>query len=271
MSTAAIRQDLLEAVVNALPPGELSAVRSAALNNFSASGFPTTKDEDWRYTNLAQAVAVTNQWLEDGAAPASASEGQRGTADEQHEITDQIDACWLIIRNGVVDDESFARIGSTYGAGIEISRLVDGLPDNSIAIDDGMSAFNATLLQDGLHIRVSKDASMDKPLGILFTNDATSGLSQERVIIDAGENSHVRVVLVPDSTLFTYSSAIRLTSKSVRYQHNYNAMPFLITTRSILAAPLHATTSQWKLPVPVRPPICMVSISRPTNNILIIT
>ncbi|RLA35541.1 MAG: Fe-S cluster assembly protein SufD, partial [Gammaproteobacteria bacterium] len=48
MSAASIRQDLLEAAVNALPPGELSAVRSAALNNFSASGFPTTKDEDWR-------------------------------------------------------------------------------------------------------------------------------------------------------------------------------------------------------------------------------
>jgi len=194
MSAAAIRQDLLEAAVNALPPGELSAVRSAALNNFSASGFPTTKDEDWRYTNLAQAVAVTNQWLEDVATPASASEDQHDTVDEQHKITGQIDACWLIIRNGVVDNESFDRIGGTYGTGIEISRLVDGLPDHSIAIDDGMSAFNATLLQDGLHIRVSKDASMGKPLGILFTNDATAGLSQERVIIDAGENSHVRVI-----------------------------------------------------------------------------
>ncbi|RLA24613.1 MAG: hypothetical protein DRQ63_10785, partial [Gammaproteobacteria bacterium] len=104
MIATSIRQDLLEAAVNALPPGELSAVRSAALNNFSASGFPTTKDEDWRYTNLAQAVAVTNQWLEDVATPESANEDQHDTADEQHKITGQIDACWLIIRNGVVDN-----------------------------------------------------------------------------------------------------------------------------------------------------------------------
>ena len=114
-------------------------------------------------------------------------------ADEQVAITSQVDACWLIVRNGVVDRESFDRTDRYYGPGMEISRLVDGVQDDSIAIDDGLSAFNATLLQDGLRIRISKDISADKPLGILFTNDATSGLSQERVIVDAGENSHARI------------------------------------------------------------------------------
>jgi Fe-S cluster assembly protein SufD len=197
MSASSVHKDLLAAAANALPPGKLSAIRSAALSSFCANGFPTSKDEDWRYTSLAHAVDVTNNWLKEGVEKSSPEVDQRGQADERLAIaiaiTSQVDACWLIVRNGVVDRESFAGAQSYYGPGMEISRLVDGLQGDSIAIDDGLSAFNATLLQDGLHIRISKDFCADKPLGILFTNDATSGLSQERVIVDAGDNSHARI------------------------------------------------------------------------------
>jgi len=199
MSASSVRTDLLEAAVNALPSDELSAIRSAALSSFSANGFPTSKDEDWRYTNLAQAVDVTNKWLEEVAEKTSRRDDQRGRADEQLAITSQVDACWLIVSNGVVDRESFDRTKSYYGSGMEISRLADGVQGDSITIDDGLSAFNATLLQDGIRIRINKDSSADKPLGILFTNDATSGLSQERIIIDAGENSQARIFLCSTS------------------------------------------------------------------------
>ncbi len=194
MNATSVRKDLLEAVVQALPPGELSAIRSAALSRFSSSGFPTTRDEDWRYTNLARAVDVTNEWLAGFAQQSSKDENASDNTDEQFAITSQVDANWLVIRNGVVEGESFARVGNAYERGIEISRLVDGLQSASIAMTDGLSAFNATLLQDGLHIRISKNISADKPLGILFVSDMNSGLSQERVIIDAGENSRFSVI-----------------------------------------------------------------------------
>lgn len=200
MNSTSIRQDLLEAAVNAFPPGELSAVRGTALSRFAASGFPTTRDEDWRYTSLAQAVDVTNEWLKDIAEQSSRSQGPPDSTDVQMAITSQVDAHWIVVRNGVIDSKSFALASNSIGGGIELSRLVDGLEDDSIAIDDGLSAFNATLLQDGLRIKVSKNFKADKPLGILFTNDATSNLSQERVIIDAGENSHVRIISCSAST-----------------------------------------------------------------------
>jgi len=199
MSASSVRKDLLEAAVNALPTDKLSAIRSAALSSFSANGFPTSKDEDWRYTNLAQAVDVTNKWLEEVAETTSREDDQRGRADEQLAITSQVDACWLIVSNGVVDRESLDRTDSYYGSAMEVSRLADGVQDDSITIDDGLSAFNATLLQDGLRIRINKDISAVKPLGILFTNDATSGLSQERIIIDAGDNSNARIFLCSTS------------------------------------------------------------------------
>ncbi len=194
MNATPIRKDLLEAAVQALPPGELSEIRRAAFNKFSNSGFPTTRDEDWRYTNLARAVDVSNEWLAGFAQQSSKDESASDITDEQFAITTQVDANWLVIRNGVVEGESFARVGNAYKRGIEISRLVDGLQSDSITMADGLSAFNATLLRDGLHIRVSKDISADKPLGILFTSDMDSGLSQERVIIDAGENSRFSVI-----------------------------------------------------------------------------
>jgi len=59
MSGTALQQDLLEAAVTALPPDELSAVRNAAVASFATNGFPTTRHEDWKYTNLSVAATLS--------------------------------------------------------------------------------------------------------------------------------------------------------------------------------------------------------------------
>lgn len=189
MSVTALQQELLEAAVTALPPDELSAVRQAAVASFAASGFPTTQHEDWKYTNLSGAAALSNSWLQDIARVSRPHAAAVAT-----EVTTQIDAHWITIANGLVDPESLRKLDSLKKSGITISRLADGVNEESISIEDPMSAFNAALLQDGLHINAANGATLDKPVGILLVDDNSVALTQVRVLLEIGDSAKLQIV-----------------------------------------------------------------------------
>ena len=192
MTAIALQQDLLEAAVTALPADELTVVREAAVVRFAANGFPTTKHEDWKYTNLSAAADLSNAWLHGRLS------GRRSDFDSVAAgMCGQIDAHWITIANGIVDPDSLKFLQSLAGNGITITRLADGVNEGSIALDDPMSAFNAALLQDGLHIKAAKGCALDRPIGLLLIDDGTSAVTQTRVLIDVGENVKLQVVECP--------------------------------------------------------------------------
>lgn len=195
VKSPSLQQDLLAAAVEAMPKNELSAVRSAALADFANTGFPTTRDEDWRYTSLAGAAKASNEWLR-GAAAADYSSKVAAADDAAAiaEVTANIDAHWLIVRNGVVDSESLQSLRAEISNDVRISSQAEGLGTTTIVTEDALSAFNAALLLDVLQISAQKNARTDKPIGILFVQDTASELSQVRIIIDAQENSCLQVI-----------------------------------------------------------------------------
>jgi Fe-S cluster assembly protein SufD len=188
MSAGILQQELLEAAVSALPRDKLSAVREAALASFAESGLPTTRHEDWKYTNLSTVADLGNAWLKD---PAARITSQR----VETVVTGQIDAHWIVIENGVVNPESLGRLESL--SGITVSSLADRVDEALITIDDPMSAFNAALLQDGLHLQVATGSTIDKPLGFLVIDDGSVAVTQMRVLIDIGANAKLRIVECP--------------------------------------------------------------------------
>lgn len=194
MSADAVQHELLEAAVTALPPDKLSAVRRAALASFAANGFPTTKHEDWKYTSLSAVADLSNTWLQENAAAGKTKPGAVDT-----EQTEQIDAHWIVIENGVVDPQSLGKLDPLAESGITISSLADGVDEDSIAVDDPMSAFNAALLRDGLRLTVAAGCTLDKPLGILLLDDGSVRVTQTRILIDVGENAKLRIVECPVS------------------------------------------------------------------------
>jgi len=189
MSVTALQQGLLEAAVTALPPDELSAVRNAAVASFATNGFPTTRHEDWKYTNLSVAAALSNTWLKDKKAVSKTASLAVDT-----EILGLIDAHWITIENGLIDPASLLKLDSLTKSGITISRLADGVADGLITFDDPMSAFNAALLQDGLHIKAAKGATLDKPIGMLLIDDGSVAVTQVRTLIEVGPNAKLEIV-----------------------------------------------------------------------------
>ncbi len=189
MSTGMLQQELLEAAVSALPRDSLSAVRRAALDSFAANGLPTTKQEDWKYTNLSAVADLGNAWLQAPTARSVAHPHDIATV-----VGGQIDAHWIVIENGIVSPASLRELESLTGDGVTVSGLADGAGNVSIAVDDPMSALNAALLRDGLRLEVAAGAAPGKPIGLLLIDDGSVAVTQMRILIEVGNNAKLSIV-----------------------------------------------------------------------------
>jgi Fe-S cluster assembly protein SufD len=112
--------------------------------------FPTTRDEDWKYTDLARARDISSRWLDAGGTRPSE------TPDIAALVGD-IDADWFVIANGRLAELPQAD-------GVSVERLAPP------AGADALAEFNAALLDSGLRLRVP--GRPDKPLGLLFIDAA---------------------------------------------------------------------------------------------------
>jgi len=197
MNGAALNQALFEAAVAQLPTDKLAPVRARAAELFSNEGFPSPQDEDWKYTNLSSATAASNDWLSEFRVNSSAGANAQENEELLATMSAQIDAAWLIVRNGVVDSANLRSLALQNG--VEVATLADiqQLPD--LAIDTAMSAFNAALLEDGIYIQVNSDTNVRRPLGILHIDDPSIRTSQTRIVIAARENASLRVVEIAKS------------------------------------------------------------------------
>lgn len=131
---------------------------------------PTTRDENWKYTDLSRARDITSRWL-DAGCEAAATE----FADDIKRITASIDATWFVIANGALQRPENA-------PGVTAERL-----PSAPAADGALAELNAALLVDGLSIRI--DGQPDKPVGLLFI-DGTADASVTQAYVEIGFNAN---------------------------------------------------------------------------------
>lgn len=201
MSAAAIDYGLLERAVKSLPTDTLDTVRSDGLARFAETGFPHPKLEDWKYTNLAPVVELSNAWLRnpDTRREPAVDAALRKTMARN---TDGIDAHWLVLANGTIDNASLDRMSGESATGFEAWSSARRGDTPEVFAGEPMSRFNAALLRDVLHIRVSAGRAVDKPIGLLVIDDARklAGVTQTRVVIDLGENARAQFIELHVST-----------------------------------------------------------------------
>lgn len=185
MKLAQLPIEPLQRTVDAIPRDALSGVREAALARFAARGFPTTRDEEWKYTDLSPAAEISRQWLERGA-PALPADDWQGPLDEARRL---VDADWFVIANGRVVETP--RIAADS---ITVSRIGDVDPDMSF--EKPLADLNAALLTDGLRIAVQAGAEIERPIGLLLVDEVgeDTAVSQTRIVIEASRDSRVAFV-----------------------------------------------------------------------------
>ena len=135
---------------------------------------PTTRNEDWKYTDLAAAREISSRWLAAGCESLPLE-----LRDEVETITGAIDADWIIIANGELQDP----------VDVSAASRLDGAPSPGTALAE----LNAALLKDGLRIRL--EGKRSKPIGFLVidgTRDAS--VSQAYVDIEFAPGASAEIV-----------------------------------------------------------------------------
>ena len=185
MKHAVIDQSAFEKTVNALPDDALSGLRSRAASEFAKSGFPTPGDEDWKYTNLMPAVALSNAWM------TGAGQFPDFTSANDVDIVGNIDAYWVVIENGQIKLDT-----QTFPDNVTVSLMSAAFSDGDISADDAMTRFNAALLTDAIKITIETNTTLDKPVGILINDEApqNSLVTQSRVVINIQDNANAKFI-----------------------------------------------------------------------------
>lgn len=151
----------------------LRGLRERAFARFCETGFPTTHDEDWRFTNVS-AIAQTEFALSSG-------ENLPRPAEIQPFIVPGA-ACQLVFVNG-----RFSRELSMLGAlpkGIEVASLAEWVERAPAALEahlgrylnierDAFSALNTALAEDGAYVHVPRGMVLGAPIVLLFVATAS--------------------------------------------------------------------------------------------------
>ena len=177
-------------------PEWLARHRQDALEGFEAAGFPTTRQEAWRFTNMGP-VAATAFAL----APPDADDGEAYL--QAHELRDS--AATAVVLNGCFDETL-----SSYGAlplGVVVASLASSLDaDDSSAreLATGLATaghpfamLNAAFLEDGVHVAVPEGAVLTAPIHVLVLTlpGADPVMAHPRIVIEAGAQSQATVIL----------------------------------------------------------------------------
>ena len=192
----------MRAEANARQPLWLQQLREDAWTRFSAKGFPTTHDEDWRFTNLGVLARTPFR---------------RAAKVDAKYLTQEIDAfrlagaaCQLVFVNGHFVPE-LSRL-QNLPAGLEVCSLAQalncGLEGSApVGIEqhlgryadvrrDVFTALNTALWEDGAHMRIRRGAVIEHPAHLLYVSAGAGEqiMTHPRTLIIAEEHSHAAVV-----------------------------------------------------------------------------
>jgi len=186
------QQSLLEKRLAGKGFGEL---REAALDQFQETEFPTSRDEDWKFTSVAPLLRVP---FELGARSALATIRNRIAAEEL------ATAIRLVFVNGQFVPELSAREGLPEG--VTISNLAamagksDELEEHLARLADGaehvFTALNTAFLHDGAVVLIPRGKVLSQPIQLFFVSVSCGKrtMSHPRILVVAGSNSQATVI-----------------------------------------------------------------------------
>ncbi|MEC9346010.1 MAG: Fe-S cluster assembly protein SufD [Pseudomonadota bacterium] len=180
--------------------GPAAAIRAAARERFASSGLPTPRAEQWKFTNLRP----LDRFLAD-AAPAAAE----GTADIPAPL---VEGAWQVV---LVDGRVTTDLSAIAEAGLEIAPLSEdslvrlGGTGNVHPVRD----LSLAMATETLSLRVSRGATLARPVEILFLATGTRPASHVVMAIDLGEMADATLVerhVGPGGGLLTVAGHVRV-------------------------------------------------------------
>ena len=188
--------DAFERTLNGESQSDLHRLRQAAMESFEGIGFPTTRNEEWRFTNVAPIAKLD---LKPALSYASL-----GVTREHIKSFSYATMHRLVFVNGHYSPE-FSEVGSlpagvvcgSLGAAVRTGdkRLVDGLGRTVKMDETPFVSLNTAFLQDGAFIYVPDGIQLNGSIHLLFiAAGAEATLVSPRNLLIVGNRSEVSVV-----------------------------------------------------------------------------
>jgi Fe-S cluster assembly protein SufD len=171
-------------------------IRTEAIKTFETEGFPTKKEEDWKYTSL-------NSILKHDYSVFPKHENALEFKDVKKYFIHEIDSYKIIF----IDGKYSSHLSQTTHDGLDVClmsaalnkpkyRLIIENYFNKIAPKDGLSSLNTAFSAEGAYIHVPKNKLVAKPIQIIHfsTGNEAALMLQPRNLIVVDENSHVQII-----------------------------------------------------------------------------
>ncbi len=176
---------------------DLHKIRTSAIKNFENKGFPTKKEEAWKYTSL-------NSILKNDFSVFPKNENAIEFAEVKKYFLHEIDTHKLVFIDGVFN--SF--LSSTTHDGMDIclmssalnkpkyKMVIDNYFNTTANKDESLTSLNTAFANEGAYINIPKSKVVDKPIEIMHfsTGSEAALLVQPRNLVVVGENSHVQII-----------------------------------------------------------------------------
>jgi len=201
-----------EAGLNGQANSPVHKIRSAAFDRFEALGFPTQKNEDWKYSSL---LPITKRDFSFTPNKDVALE----YPDVKKYLVHEIDSYQLVFLDGVFS----SWLSKIPNSNFHIGCLCDGLEKNTKTIQkyfskiakdpkDSLVAMNTSFAVEGALVEIPDNVTVDKPIQLVYFSSKREKdfLVQPRNLIVVGKNAEVQLIerhqsLSPESTTFTNS------------------------------------------------------------------
>ena len=176
---------------------ELHDVRTHAIKNFENKGFPTKKEEAWRYTSL-------NSILKNDFSVFPKKENNIEFKDVKRFFLHEIDTHKVIFVDGIFS--SF--LSATTHDGLDVclmssalnkpkyKMIIDEFFNKIASQDDSLTSLNTAFASEGAYINIPKSKVVEKPIEIIYfsTGSETALMLQPRNLVIVGENAHVQII-----------------------------------------------------------------------------
>jgi len=171
-------------------------VRSEAIKVFETQGFPSKKEEAWKYTSL-------NSILKHDYSVFPKHENTVEYNDVKKYFIHDIDTYKIVF----IDGKYASHLSQTTHDGIDVCLMSSALAKpkyqliienyfNKIATKDSLTSLNTAFSSEGAYIHIPKNKLVAKPIQIIhFSTGSESALmNQPRNLIVVDENSHVQII-----------------------------------------------------------------------------
>jgi Fe-S cluster assembly protein SufD len=174
----------------------LGRIRATALDTFAQNGFPTKRDEEWKYTSVAaferHAFIAMPDKRDDAGIVAKLAQSLVLDRDAVH---------LLVFHNG-----HYAPVLSSPGrlpAGVTLGSLADALNTMPEVLQPyladekqqpAFAALNTAFMADGAYLHLKRGIVLDAPLHLLFISTEADGASYSRNVIVAEEGAQATVI-----------------------------------------------------------------------------